>query len=56
MTKKKNLTPAPCDGTAAAAIGVGLSTGLAIVVGGTAPGAGDSVPLQRTVADVVAGG
>ncbi|KAM1172504.1 hypothetical protein ACFX2G_023080 [Malus domestica] len=35
---------------------VGLGTGLAIVVGGAAPGARHGVPLQCTVVDVLGGG
>ncbi|KAF5463392.1 hypothetical protein F2P56_019311, partial [Juglans regia] len=54
--RKKKSTPASCDTAAATAIGVGLSTTLAVVVGGPASRAGHSVPLQRTVADVAAGG
>ncbi|KAA8536842.1 hypothetical protein F0562_029320 [Nyssa sinensis] len=53
---KKLTTPAASNGTATAGVGIGLSTGPAIVVGGAATGAGDSVPLQRTVADVLGGG
>lgn len=53
---KNRSTPTQCDGAAATVIGVGLSTTLAVVVGGTASRAGHSVPLQRTVADVAGGG
>ena len=53
---KKKLTPAPCNGTAATAVRVGLSTRLAVVIRGPTFRARHSVPLQRTIADVAAGG
>ncbi len=53
--KKKILAPAPCNGTAATIVRVSLSTRSAIVVRCTAARAGYSVPLKRTVADVLGG-
>ncbi|GER43759.1 sulfurtransferase TusA homolog [Striga asiatica] len=44
--------PAPSDGAAASAVGVGLRPRPAVVVRRAAPRAGDAVPLQRAVADV----
>lgn len=53
---KLKLTPATGNGGAPAGVGIGLCTvTVAIVVGGAALGAGDSVPMQRTVADVDVG-
>lgn len=55
-TSTKILTPAARDGTAATSVGVSWSTRAAVVVRLTAAGAGDTVPLERTVADVAGGG
>ena len=52
----RNSAPATCDGAAAAPVGVGLSTGAAVVVGRAAPRARHIVPLQSAVADVAARG
>ena len=48
-----NLAPASCDGAAATIVRVGLSTRATIVVGSATARAGNSVPLERTVADVL---
>lgn len=53
--RKKNLAPAPCNGTAATSIRISLSPSSAIIVRGTAARAGYSVPLKRTVADILGG-
>lgn len=52
----QHLTPAPCDGTAPASVGIHRSAGAAVIVGLTTLGAGHTVPLQRAVADVALGG
>lgn len=52
----QHLTPAACDGTAPASVGIHRSAGAAVIVGLTTLGAGHSVPLQRAVADVAPGG
>lgn len=49
-------TPAPRNGAASTAIGIGLSSGLAIVIGCTASRARHRVPPQSAVADVLASG
>lgn len=48
--------PAASDGATAARVRIRLSPGFAIVVGRAASRAGDSVPPQRTVANVLGGG
>ena len=53
IEKGKSLTTATSNSTAATVVGVGLGTGLAVVVGRTPLRAGNSVPLQRTVAYVL---
>lgn len=50
--RRRTSTPASGDGTASTTVGVGLSSGPAIVIGSATSRARDGIPPKRTIAYV----